>query len=165
MQAILAKQWWKTPKLSFYKKLLSHLLTFLRLLWLVKLLPIGGHMMLVSYEIAQKTTNSYDEEHECRFLINVRRNKLLGYWAAELFGLQGIEKENYARSVVIADFEEPGDDDVLRKVFKDCQENCCPQSRQAIRSQMDKLMIMAKYDILSDQYSSDFNQELLMSFS
>lgn len=126
---------------------------------------LGVHMMLASYEIAQKTTNSYDDDHECRFLINVRRNKLLGYWAADLFGLQGMERENYARSVVIADFEEPGDDDVLRKVLKDCQENNCSLSRQAIRSQMDKLMILAKHDILSDQYSSDFNQELLMSFS
>ncbi|MBM3602657.1 MAG: DUF1476 domain-containing protein [Alphaproteobacteria bacterium] len=121
--------------------------------------------MYVAYDIAQKPKVSHDDDHECRFLINVRRNKLLGYWAAELFGLHGYEKENYARSVVIADFEEPGDDDVLRKVFKDCQANNCPHSREAIRSQMDKLMIMAQHEILWNQYSTDFNQELLMSFS
>ena len=48
-----------------------------------------------------------------------RRNKLLGLWAAKQMGISGVDAEAYAKQVVIADFEEPGDADVLRKVLGD----------------------------------------------
>ena len=50
---------------------------------------------------------------------NARRNKLLGLWAAEKLGLTGDDADAYAKEVVMADFEEAGDDDVFRKVRKD----------------------------------------------
>ena len=61
----------------------------------------------------------FAHDEELRFKANARRNKLLGLWAAEKLGLSGAGAEAYAKEVVVADFEEAGDDDVLRKVRKD----------------------------------------------
>lgn len=56
---------------------------------------------------------------EMEFRITARRNKLLGQWAAERMGLSAAETEAYAKSVVQADFEEAGDEDVIRKLIGD----------------------------------------------
>lgn len=61
----------------------------------------------------------FAHDEELRFKATVRRNKLFGLWAAQKLGLSGDEAETYAKSVVKADFEEPGDEDVLRKVRAD----------------------------------------------
>ena len=61
----------------------------------------------------------YLHDQETQFKITARRNKLLGLWAAEQMGLSGADAEAYAKEVVVADFEEAGDDDVLRKVLGD----------------------------------------------
>ncbi|HZH09939.1 MAG TPA: DUF1476 domain-containing protein [Microvirga sp.] len=60
---------------------------------------------------------AYDEE--LRFRATARRNKLLGLWVAERLGKTGAEAEAYAKGVVQADFQEPGDADVLRKIRQD----------------------------------------------
>ncbi|MCX7314701.1 MAG: DUF1476 domain-containing protein [Alphaproteobacteria bacterium] len=78
-----------------------------------------------------------------RFKANARRNKLLGMWAAEKMGLSGPAAEAYAKEVVIADFEEAGDDDVLRKVHLDFAAKGVAQSDQQIRKAMDELMALA----------------------
>ena len=54
-----------------------------------------------------------------QFRILARRNRLLGEWAARLMGLNEAEAESYAKDVIRADFEEAGDDDVVRKVLGD----------------------------------------------
>jgi hypothetical protein len=61
----------------------------------------------------------FAHDEELRFKSTVRRNKLFGLWAAQKLGLSGDEAETYAKTVVKADFEQPGDDDVLRKVRAD----------------------------------------------
>jgi len=61
----------------------------------------------------------FAHDQELRFKATARRNKLLGLWVAERLGKTGDEAEAYARSVVQADFQEPGDADVLRKVRQD----------------------------------------------
>ncbi len=58
----------------------------------------------------------FAHDEELRFKANARRNKLLGLWAAEKLGMAGAEADAYAKEVVMADFEEAGDDDVFRKV-------------------------------------------------
>ncbi len=58
-------------------------------------------------------------DEELRFKALARRNKLLGLWAAERLGKTGAEAQEYAKSVVLADFHEPGDADVIRKVRED----------------------------------------------
>src|SRR6516164_4407438 len=61
----------------------------------------------------------FAHDEELRFKATARRNKLIGLWAAEKLGLTGADAENYAKSVVIADFEEQGDHDVVRKIRRD----------------------------------------------
>jgi len=69
-------------------------------------------------------------DEESRFKANARRNKLLGLWAAEKMGITGPDAEAYAKEVVVADFEEAGDDDVFRKVRKDFDAKGVSQSDQ-----------------------------------
>jgi hypothetical protein len=82
-------------------------------------------------------------DEESRFKANARRNKLLGLWAAEKMGLSGDAADAYAKEVVVADFEEAGDDDVLRKLRKDFDAKGVAQSDQDIRKAMDGLMAQA----------------------
>jgi len=63
--------------------------------------------------------NMYSRDQELQFKIIARRNRLLGQWAAELMGLTQEESDSYAKDVVRADFEEAGDEDVIRKVLGD----------------------------------------------
>ncbi len=61
----------------------------------------------------------YKHDQELQFKARNRGNKLFGQWIAQQLGLQGPEAEQYARDVVMADFESPGDDDILNKVKAD----------------------------------------------
>ena len=63
--------------------------------------------------------NQYARDQEMQFKVIARRNRLLGHWAAGLMGLTDVEADSYARDVVRADFEEAGDEDVIRKVLGD----------------------------------------------
>ena len=83
----------------------------------------------------------FAHDEELRFKAMARRNKLLGLWAAGVLGKSGAEADAYAKEVVVADFEEAGDDDVLRKVAKDLQAKGV--SDQQIRAQMIELLEQA----------------------
>ena len=61
----------------------------------------------------------FARDEEMQFRIVARRNRLLGEWAGRLMGLSDVENESYAKDVVRADFEEAGDEDVIRKVLGD----------------------------------------------
>jgi hypothetical protein len=63
--------------------------------------------------------NQFVREEEMNFRITARRNKLVGQWAAELMKLTAEEADAYAKGVVQADFEEAGDEDVVRKLLGD----------------------------------------------
>lgn len=80
---------------------------------------------------------------ELRFKAEARRNKLLGLWVAEKIGLSGDEAAAYAKTVVAADFEEAGDEDVYRKVKADLDAKGVAQSEHQIRRTMDELMATA----------------------
>ncbi len=82
----------------------------------------------------------FAHDEELRFKANARRNKLLGNWAAGQLGLSGPAVEAYAKEVVMADFEEAGDDDVFRKIRKDFDAKGVKQSDQQIRTTMTTLM-------------------------
>lgn len=79
-------------------------------------------------------------DEELRFKATARRNKMLGVWAAQKLGLAGDEADAYAKAVVMADFEEAGDDDVLRKVRTDFEAKGVGLSDHQIRRTMDELM-------------------------
>ena len=68
-------------------------------------------------ERAFETKFAHDEE--LRFRVIARRNRLLGAWAARLMGLSDAEADAYAKDVIRADFEEAGDEDVIRKLLGD----------------------------------------------
>lgn len=82
-------------------------------------------------------------DEDTKFKAMARRNKLLGLWAAEQLGKNGDDAEAYAKEVVRADFEEAGDDDVLRKVRADFEAAGVEQSDIQIRGIMDELMATA----------------------
>lgn len=85
----------------------------------------------------------FAHDEELRFKATARRNKLLGLWAAEKLGKSGDEAEAYAKSVVVADFEEAGDDDVFRKIRKDFDAAGVQQSDHQIRRTMEELFATA----------------------
>jgi hypothetical protein len=85
----------------------------------------------------------FAHDEDLRFKATARRNKLLGLWAAEKLGMSGPEADTYAKSVVVADFEEAGDDDVFRKIRKDFDAASVDQSDHQIRRTMDELMATA----------------------
>ena len=82
-------------------------------------------------------------DEELRFKSTARRNKLLGLWAAEKLGLSGDEAQAYAREVIKADFEEPGEEDVFRKIKRDFDAKGVDQSDHQIRSRMADLSVEA----------------------
>ncbi len=82
-------------------------------------------------------------DEEQKFKAMARRNKLLGLWAAEKLGLSGDEANAYAKEVIMADFEEAGDDDVFRKIRKDFDAKGIDQSDHQIRRTMDELLTRA----------------------
>jgi hypothetical protein len=85
--------------------------------------------------------------HEKDFRVTARRNKLLGLWAAALLDLHGADAEAYARQVVSADLDEPGDDDVVRKVLGDFEKHGLAFSRDSLRKKMDELLNEARHQL------------------
>jgi hypothetical protein len=87
--------------------------------------------------------NKFAHDEELRFKATARRNKLLGAWAAEKLGHTGASAETYAKEVVMADFEEAGDEDVVRKLVADFAVKNISISETEIRSAMNALMATA----------------------
>ncbi len=92
----------------------------------------------------------YHHDQETQFKIGARRNKLLGLWAAELMNISGDEAAAYAREVVIADFEEAGDADVVRKVLADLAAKSVEMTEPRLRKEMDRLSGVAREQILEN---------------
>ena len=86
----------------------------------------------------------FAHDEELRFKALARRNKLLGLWVAEKLGKSGAEADEYARTVVLADFEEAGHEDVFRKVRGDLDASV---SDTEIRTQMDTFLAQAAQEI------------------
>jgi hypothetical protein len=89
----------------------------------------------------------FAHDEELRFKATARRNRLLGLWAAEKLGKSGADAEAYAKSVVMADFEEAGDDDVLRKVRADLEAGGAGPGESDIRRVMTELMARAVEEV------------------
>jgi hypothetical protein len=89
----------------------------------------------------------FAHDEELKFKATARRNKLLGLWAAHKLGLSATEADEYAKAVVLADFEEPGEDDVFRKIRKDFDAKGVADSDHQIRRTMTELMAKAVLDV------------------
>ena len=94
--------------------------------------------------------DKYKHDQELQFKVEVRRNKLLGLWAAELLDLEGEAAEAYAKEVIASDFDEPGDDDVLRKVLDDLEKAKVDISEHRLRKKMDELREVAKHAVMTE---------------
>lgn len=94
--------------------------------------------------------NKFAHDAELRFRAEARRNRLLGHWAAEQLGKTGPDADAYSLSVIQADLEEAGDDDVFRKIRGDFDEAGVTTSDADIRRQMDEMLIAAAEQIERD---------------
>ncbi len=88
---------------------------------------------------------AHDENLE--FKANARRNKLLGLWLGGLMNKSQEEAESYAKQVIIADFEEAGDEDVFRKLRGDADAAELDLSDHQIRKKMEELMAQAREQV------------------
>ena len=95
--------------------------------------------------------NKFARDEELRFKARARRNRLLGQWAAEKLGRTGEEAEAYAKEVVRADFEGPGDEGVFNKVRRDFDAAGVQQSDHQIRRTMEELMVTAAEQIETER--------------
>jgi hypothetical protein len=89
----------------------------------------------------------FAHDEELKFKAIARRNKMLGLWAAERLGLSGAEAENYARAVVLAEFEQGGDSAVIAKIRNDFEAKGVVQSEHQISRTMTELTGRAVADI------------------
>ncbi|MCR9268495.1 MAG: DUF1476 domain-containing protein [Hyphomonadaceae bacterium] len=92
----------------------------------------------------------YAMDEATEFKVMARRNKLLGLWAAELMGLDGDEADAYAKTVVLSDLEEPGDDDVFRKVRGDLEKAGVERTDSRIRDHMAELLPVAREQVMKE---------------
>lgn len=87
--------------------------------------------------------SDFTRRSEDEFKAMVRRNKLLGLWAAENMGITGDAAAAYAKTVVASDFEEAGDNDVVRKVLKDFADKNVAMTETRLRQEMAALLATA----------------------
>jgi hypothetical protein len=95
--------------------------------------------------------DKFAHDEMLRFKAVARRNNLLGLWAAERLGKSGLEAEDYARSVVMADFAESGDEDVVRKILRDFEVIGLATTATEVRRMLEKLWLPAMEEIKSGE--------------
>jgi hypothetical protein len=87
-------------------------------------------------------------DEETAFRVAARRNRLLGRWAAEKMGLTPEETDAYAKEVVQADFEEAGDEDVIRKVLGDLTSAGVEIDDAAVRAALEDKSVEARRQLM-----------------
>ncbi|MGE5537849.1 MAG: DUF1476 domain-containing protein [Gemmatimonas sp.] len=93
----------------------------------------------------------YRLDEETKFRVRARRNKLLGLWLAEQFGLKGDAADAYAKEVVAADLEKPGDDDVIEKVMTDVRTRGAKIDAKAVAKQLAALEETARAQVVAEK--------------
>ena len=92
----------------------------------------------------------FKHDQELGFKISARRNKLLGLWAAREMKLPAAEHDAYAKSVVMADLEKPGDDDVVDKLLADFKAKGIEMTDHRIRHQLTEFREIARQQVMSE---------------
>lgn len=100
-------------------------------------------------ERAEEAKFAFDEENA--FKIAARRNRLIGEWAAGLMNLTDEETDAYKKAVVQADFEEAGDEDVIRKLLGDLTAAGTDTDESTIRAKLEEFAVEARRQFMSDQ--------------
>jgi hypothetical protein len=94
--------------------------------------------------------HKYEHDMELQFKARARKNKLLGLWAAGLMGKTGAEAETYARDIVMADFEKPGDHDVIHTLMRDLAAAGKPIEEHTVRKQSERLLVDATRQVMTE---------------
>ena len=93
----------------------------------------------------------YARDEDMAFRVIARRNRLLGEWAARLMGLSEAETDAYAKEVIRSDFEEAGDEDVIRKLLGDLTSAQIDISDEKIREVLGHKTVEAKRQLMESQ--------------
>lgn len=93
----------------------------------------------------------YVRDEEMAFRVTARRNRLLGQWAAEKMALTPEETDAYAKAVVQADFEESGDEDVVRKLLGDLTAAGVEIDDAAVRASVEQMTVEARRQLMEAQ--------------
>jgi hypothetical protein len=105
-----------------------------------------------TFDDRQKAFESqFARDQEMQFKIIARRNRLLGQWAAQKMGLNEAEADAYSRDVIRADFEEAGDEDVVRKLVGDLASAGVEIDESEIRRTIEHKMVEAKRHFIEAQ--------------
>jgi hypothetical protein len=108
----------------------------------------GGNSDMATFEERQQGFEAkFARDDALRFKTTARRNRYFGIWAAGLLGLSGHEAETYVKDVIRADFQEPGDEDVIGKVATDFKANSVAMTDKQVRDKLQELMIQALAEI------------------
>ena len=99
-------------------------------------------------ERGEEAKYAFDEE--AAFKIAARRNRLLGEWAAGLMDLTEEETDAYKKAVVQADFEEAGDEDVIRKLVGDLTQAGCDVDEAQVRAKLEEMSVEARRQYMSE---------------
>jgi hypothetical protein len=107
---------------------------------------------MTSFDDRQKAfENMYARDQELQFKVTARRNRLLGLWAAAKMGLTQEEADAYAKEVVRADFEEAGDEDVIRKVMGDLTSAGVDVDDATLRQTLEHKLVEARRQFIEAQ--------------
>jgi hypothetical protein len=113
--------------------------------------PYKELAMSGSFEKREKSFETkWAHDEELRFKTYARRNKLLGLWAAGEMGIAGAAAEAYAKEVIAADFEKPGEEDVFEKVRRDFDARGVAVSDHVLRRKMEELLATAKTQLAQE---------------
>ena len=116
-------------------------------------IPIPNHpresQTMTSFSDKERAEEAkYAHNEEMQFRVAARRNRLLGGWAAEKMGLTAAEADAYGKEVIQADFEEAGDEDVIRKVLGDLTAAGIEVDEAEIRSALEAKAIEARRSLM-----------------
>jgi len=93
----------------------------------------------------------FAHDQDMQFRILARRNKLLGIWAARLMGLSEAEADAYSKDVIRAEFEEAGDEDVVRKLLGDLTSAGVECDENKIREALAHKMVEARRQLMESR--------------
>ena len=88
----------------------------------------------------------FAHDEEMKFKVSAKRNKYLGQWVSQILGYDQEKEKEYIQSVIKADFEEAGDEDVFRKLKEDLKDHNIPD--EEIRKKMNEFIEKAKSEFI-----------------
>lgn len=94
--------------------------------------------------------NKFSHDMELQFKARARKNKMLGLWAAGLMGKSSADAEAYSRDIVMADFEKPGDHDVIHTLMRDLAAAGKPTEEHTIRKQGERFLVEATRQVMAE---------------